>query len=166
MLLPLPHSKLHQRLVAQLFDGFFNLAAPLQALHHLLPRHLLKTRMVVFHDLDNEWMSVPNETIDDAESEWVILDSGSDVSLLPSKYRPDGTSSLAPGALQNCQGGSLQTSGVRKAELVTTTMDGEEILLQHDFIVGNVTSCLVSLGTNCIKVVGQFTKINAAVISA
>eukprot|EP00435_Cladocopium_sp_Y103_P027217 s1403_g6.t1 len=25
-------------------------------------------------------------------------------------------------------------------------MDGEEVLLQHDFIVGNVTSCLVSLG--------------------
>ena len=50
------------------------------------------------------------------------------------------------GALQNCQGGALQTAGIRKAELITTTSDGEEILLQHEFIVGNVTSCLVSLG--------------------
>ena len=32
-----------------------------------------------------------------------------------------------------------------KAELATTT-DGEEVLLQHEFIVGNVTSCLMSLG--------------------
>ena len=62
-----------------------------------------QTRMVVFQDLDNEWMPISNETTDPAESEWLILDSGSDVSLLPSKFRPDGTSSLAPGALQNCQ---------------------------------------------------------------
>ena len=32
-----------------------------------------------------------------------------------------------------------------KVELATTT-DGEEVLLQHEFIVGNVTSCLMSLG--------------------
>jgi len=32
-----------------------------------------------------------------------------------------------------------------KAELVTTMLHGEEVLLQHDFI-GNVISCLVSLG--------------------
>ena len=43
-------------------------------------------------------------------------------------------------------GRSLYTTGIKKAELVATTMDGEEVLLQHDFIVGNVTSCLVSLG--------------------
>ena len=40
----------------------------------------------------------------------------------------------------------MQTAGIRKAELITTTSDGEEILLQHEFIVGNVTSRLVSLG--------------------
>ena len=37
-------------------------------------------------------------------------------------------------------------AGIRKAELITTTSDGEEILLQHEFMVGNVSSCLMSLG--------------------
>ena len=35
---------------------------------------------------------------------------------------------------------------MKRAELVTAALDGEEVLLQHDFIVGHVTSCLVSLG--------------------
>ena len=83
---------------------------------------------------------------DSGDGEWVILDSGSDVSLLPSRFQADGSSGLAPSVLQNCQGGSLHTTGVKKAELVATTLDGEEVLLQHEFIVGNVTSCLVSLG--------------------
>ena len=73
------------------------------------------------------------------------MDSGSDVSLLPARYQVDNPH-VSLGALQNCQGGALQTAGIRKAELITTTSDGEEILLQHEFIVGNVTSCLVSLG--------------------
>lgn len=68
------------------------------------------------------------------------------MSLLPSRFQPNVNSGMAPGALHNCQGGALQTAGIRKAELVTTTSDGEEVLLQHEFIVGNVTSCLVLLG--------------------
>ena len=99
--------------------------------------------MVLLQDLDNGWMQVSNEP---EEGEWVILDSGSDVSLLPSRFQPDNAASLSPGTLQNCQGGSLKTTGVKKAELVAITTNGEEVLLQHDFIVGNVTSCLVSLG--------------------
>ena len=76
----------------------------------------------------------------------MILDSGSDVSLLPARFQADSLSGFTPGTLQNCQRGSLQTSGVKKAVLVATTLDGEKVLLQHDFIVGNVTFCLVSLG--------------------
>eukprot|EP00435_Cladocopium_sp_Y103_P036519 s730_g9.t1 len=53
---------------------------------------------------------------------------------------------MALGSLQNCQGGSLQTAGTKEADLIATTTDGEEVLLQHEFIVSNVTSCLVSLG--------------------
>ena len=30
--------------------------------------------------------------------------------------------------------------------MIAVTTEGEEVLLQHEFIVGNVTSCLVSLG--------------------
>ena len=99
--------------------------------------------MVLLQDLDNGWMQVSNEP---EEGEWVILDSGSDVSLLPSRFQRDNAASLSPDTLQNCQGGSLKTTGVKKAELVAITTNGEEVLLQHDFIVGNVTSCLVSLG--------------------
>ena len=75
-----------------------------------------------------------------------ILDSGSDVSLLPAKYQADNHSSDMQETLQNCQGGTLQTSGTKRAELIAVTTEGEEVLLQHDYIVGNVTSCLVSLG--------------------
>jgi hypothetical protein len=104
---------------------------------------LSQGRMVLFHDAESEWMQFSGL---DEDQEWVIQDSGSDVSLLPAKYHADADSSVTLGALQNCQGGSLQTAGTKKAELITTTSDGEEILLQHEFIVGNVTSCLVSLG--------------------
>ena len=77
---------------------------------------------------------------------YIILDSGSGVSLLPAHDQADNSMDVGSGSLQNCQGGSLQTTGTRKAELIAPTTDGEEVLLQHKFIVGNVTSCLVSLG--------------------
>ena len=99
--------------------------------------------MVLLQNMDNGWVQISN---DSGDGERVILGSGSDVSLLPSRFQADDASGLAPGVLQNCQGGSLHTTGVKKAELVATTLDGEEVLLQHEFIVGNVTSCLVSLG--------------------
>ena len=100
-------------------------------------------RMVLVHDVDEGWMHM---SWGDEDGEWVILDSGSDVSLLPARFQADSLSGFTPGTLQNCQRGSLQTSGVKKAVLVATTLDGEKVLLQHDFIVGNVTFCLVSLG--------------------
>ena len=91
-------------------------------------------RMVLVHDVDEGWRHMSSG---DEDGEWVILDSGSDVSLLPARFQADSLSGFTPGTLQNCQGGSLQTSGVKKAVLVATTLDGEEVLLQHDFIVGN-----------------------------
>ena len=73
---------------------------------------------------------------------YIILDSGSGVSLFPAHYQADNSMDAGSGSL----GGSLQTTGTRKVELIAPTTDGEEVLLQHKFIVGNVTSCLVSLG--------------------
>ena len=102
-----------------------------------------QVRMVLIHDADDGWTEV---AATDNSIEWVILDSGSDVSLLPSRFQPDTPSPTLPSDLQNCEGGSLQTAGTKRAELVTTTTEGEEVLLHHEFIVGNVTSCLVSLG--------------------
>ena len=106
------------------------------------PTSPAQIRMVLVHDPDDDWMQV-SEPQEDAE--WIILDSGSDVSLLAVKFQ---ASSQLPADthLQNCQGGSLRTTGIRTAQLAATTTEGEEVLLQHDFIVGNVTSCLVSLG--------------------
>ena len=104
---------------------------------------LSQVRMVLFHDPESTWTEVVDG---ECENEWVILDSGSDVSLLPARYQPDSNSNFGSGSLQNCQGGALQTTGTRQAELIAVTTEGEEVLLQHEFIVGNVTSCLVSLG--------------------
>jgi len=66
-----------------------------------------QVRMVLLQDLDSDWMQISNES---DEGEWVILDSGSDVSLLPSRFQPDSFAGLSPGTLQNCQGGSLRTT--------------------------------------------------------
>ena len=107
------------------------------------PPCLSQVRMVLFHDPDCDWTEVNGE---EGDHEWVILDSGSDVSLLPAHYQVDNSMDVGSGSLQNSHGGSLQTTGTKKAELIATTTDGEEVLLQHEFIVGNVTSCLVSLG--------------------
>ena len=109
-------------------------------------------QMVVFQELDgsdSHWSPVSNVCTVTDDRDWVILDSGSDVSLLPSRCQPYVDDDKTLGSLHTCQGGTLQTAGTRKAELVTVTEDDEELLLQREFIVGNVTSCLVSLGQLC-----------------
>ena len=47
---------------------------------------------------------------------------------------------------RNCQGGLLETRGTRFTDLCVRDLNGEEVLLRHEFIVGNVTTGLVSLG--------------------
>ena len=66
--------------------------------------------MILFHDPETEWTEVSNE---DAEQEWVILDSRSNVGLLPARYQADNHGSDVQGILQNCQGGTLQTNGTQ-----------------------------------------------------
>ena len=79
------------------------------------------------------------------DEEWIILDSGSDVSLLPARYKADSGSPVGH-QLRNCQGGSLETRGTRFTDLCVRDQHGEEVLLRHEFIVGDVTTGLVSLG--------------------
>jgi len=56
-----------------------------------------QVRVVFFHEMeDSQWMQVSNVCTDSEESEWVILDSGSDVSLLPSRFQPNSDFGLAP----------------------------------------------------------------------
>ena len=75
----------------------------------------------------------------------VILDSGSDVSLLPLSYANDSPDE-SDVRLQDCQGSSLKTAGQQEATLVVyDAMSGEEIELR--FLIGNVhNNCILSLG--------------------
>ena len=75
----------------------------------------------------------------------IILDSGSDVSLLPKTFQADSGGS-AQHQLQDCQGNSLQVSGTKEAEIFVDDAGGECLQLNHTFVVGDVTSCLMSLG--------------------
>ena len=76
----------------------------------------------------------------------IILDSGSDVSLLPISFSSDKLNTSAV-RLQDCQGTSLSTIGQQNATLIVRdTMSGEEVELRHNFLVGNVRNCILSLG--------------------
>ena len=68
-----------------------------------------------------------------------------DVSLLPARFSVDGNTTAGT-SLRNCQGGKLKTRGTRYTDLQVRDVEGEEVLLRHEFIVGDVTTGLVSLG--------------------
>lgn len=77
----------------------------------------------------------------------MILDSGSDVSLLPKRHQRNLDESTLGCRLQNCQGGMLAVSGTKHAELLYMfKIEGQGVVLQHRFIVGDVQSCMMSLG--------------------
>ena len=90
---------------------------------------------------DVEWLTVRMSNQVDA----VILDSGSDANVLPRVYASDNVSA-SKHRLRNCEGTPLKTYGTRETELVVTTLNGEEVVLKQQFVVGEVTSCLLSLG--------------------
>jgi len=48
--------------------------------------------------------------------------------------------------LTDCQGETLRTRGTRQTDLQVVDSEGEEILLRHEFIIGDVTTALLSLG--------------------
>ena len=76
----------------------------------------------------------------------IILDSGSDVSLLPMSFASSETETTGV-RLQDCQGMPVETAGQKEATLVVRDiMSGEDIELHHRFLVGNVKTCILSLG--------------------
>ncbi|CAL1141687.1 unnamed protein product [Cladocopium goreaui] len=85
---------------------------------------------------------------DDGMQDVVILDSGSDVSLLPLAFGNVGEESLDHDSVQlrDCQGEKLEVTGYRTVSLVVTDSDGGEAELQHPFLIANVQSCILSLG--------------------
>ena len=74
-----------------------------------------------------------------------ILDSGSDVSLLPTRFVAD-EGSESQHALRDCQGGALTVTGTRYTDLQVQDLSGEDVILRHQFVVGDVTTSLLSLG--------------------
>ena len=83
------------------------------------------------------------EIYDNEFPEVIILDSGSDVSLLPRRFQADQSSSHR---LHDCQGNALSVHGTKEAEVTIKDVHGEQALLKHQFVVGDVTGCLLSLG--------------------
>ena len=75
----------------------------------------------------------------------VILDSGSDVSLLPMQFGGR-TEENCNVQLRDCQGGALKVLGQKNAALLVQSAHGEEIELRHRFVVGDVKHCILSLG--------------------
>ena len=103
---------------------------------------------VVFEEIPEE---IPVHEVqavhgDGGDEDWIILDSGSDVSLLPCRFQPDEKDTKNHN-LRNCQGGSLKTTGSKDAELIVLDHEGNEILLRHQFITADVQTGLVSLGS-------------------
>ena len=90
--------------------------------------------------------NIEEKNYNEMEEEVVILDSGSDVSLLPKRHQRNLEGSTLGCRLQNCQGGTLEVAGVKQAELHVQDRGGQGAVLQHRFVVGDVQSCIMSLG--------------------
>jgi len=78
----------------------------------------------------------------------VILDSGSNVSLLPLSYGQCGAHTVRSEDVQlrDCQGSHLKVTGYTTVSLVVKDGDGTEAELEHVFLIANVKSCILSLG--------------------
>lgn len=77
----------------------------------------------------------------------VILDSGSDVSLLPLRYVQDGDGPVDDSVqLRDAQGERLKVKGYKTVSLVVRDNQGVEAELERCFLVGDVKSCILSLG--------------------
>ena len=88
----------------------------------------------------SEWSEAQGET------SCIILDSGSDVSLLPMSFLADSGNETSKHNLRDCQGQRLHTTGTKEAELIVSDIGNMQAVLKQQFIVGDVTNCLLSLG--------------------
>ena len=101
-------------------------------------------RMVQLEEVsEEEYINLATQ--EEEDEEWVILDSGSDVSLLPNRFLADEGSDRSH-ALRDCQGGALAVMGTRSTDLQVQDVSGESVVLRHQFVVGEVTTSLISLG--------------------
>ena len=92
------------------------------------------------------------------EAQWIVLDSGADVSLLPFSHGSAGVDSGTPNLhLEDAQGQKLRVGGLRQAEL-----EFEHVLekdqgcsVTESFIVSDVTNIFLSFG-RLLKIGWQF----------
>ena len=99
---------------------------------------------------DGEWMQVRvaqsgELPASSGQETFLILDSGSDVSLLIRDYLPD-VSAGSGHKLRDCQGNSLGVAGTKKAEILVKDSADDEIVFRQNFLVSNVTNAILSLG--------------------
>ena len=150
--LPLPSSSSSSsvRMVASLtqdffydwFEGRLDLDPELQFIDQSLeqsPRSEDDATPLVVRVAQTEDLEAEKETT------FIILDSGSDVSLLPRSYVPDNPHG-ASHRLKDCQGNSLGVSGTKRAEIVVQDLDSSEAILRQEFLISDVTNCILSLG--------------------
>ena len=98
------------------------------------------------------------EQMSQEEAQWIVLDSGADVSLLPFSHGSAGVDSGTPKShLEDAQGQKLRVGGMRQAEL-----EFEHVLerdqgcsVTESFIVSDVTNILLSFG-RLLKIGWQF----------
>ena len=77
----------------------------------------------------------------------VILDSGADVSLVPSWLGQEGTPlRIRPSALQDAQGKKIKTEGGRMLNLTFFDQEGELCRIQEAFTVASVINPLMAIG--------------------
>ena len=77
----------------------------------------------------------------------VILDSGADVSLVPSWLGQEGTPlRIRPSALQDAQGKKIKTEGRRMLNLTFFDQEGEVCRIQEAFTVASVINPLMAIG--------------------
>ena len=105
---------------------------------------MVQSDVIFEENIEDSYVNL-TETVNDDSSDWVILDSGSDVSLLPLHFVADKGSNNNH-LLRDCQGGSLAVTGTRYTDLQVEDVSGEEVVLRHEFVVGDVTTSLISLG--------------------
>ena len=100
-----------------------------------------------FYKWFNQEIDIILENIpEEGEMETIIIDSGSDVSLLPRRFYNVDKNIKGEHKLQDCQGRKLNVDGSRETEIEVCDSQGTPVTLRHRFLVGEVTSCLLSLG--------------------
>lgn len=84
---------------------------------------------------------------DPDEPNYIIIDSGSDVTIVPSNFAECGIPIPVYGELKDCQGTSIATDGARQFHFELMTTSGKQVLLkERGFLSTSVSSPIISYG--------------------